>query len=304
MKQVLLKDKEFASLSIPDTKEKMEQLEHSLIREGCKKPIITWKGFILDGYKRYQVCTYEEIDYDIEVSGFESKEEAVSWICRQRIPCFPRTSNAYRYLVGKLYASQKAIISEQRASVRRSIASNNSIPEMTFPWERVSAMLAEEIGINRATIERYGTLALALDQIAEAEPLLVQAILAGTVSFPRQKILEMAKMDRKKLTAIRRKYVPSERTKMRDMGKRKNRSVSLTENSDVDIEVGIKEMPKYDPDVELKGLCLTIPTWLSAIERAEKKSDMTLVSEKTKAQLEMTLKQLNEQIQKTLEAMR
>ena len=50
MKQVLLKDKDFANLSIPATEEKMEQLEHSLIREGCKEPIVAWNGFILDGH--------------------------------------------------------------------------------------------------------------------------------------------------------------------------------------------------------------------------------------------------------------
>ncbi|MBP3204799.1 MAG: hypothetical protein J6M66_05190 [Lachnospiraceae bacterium] len=304
MKQVLLKDKDFANLSIPATEEKMEQLEHSLIREGCKEPIVAWNGFILDGHKRYQICIYEGIDFEIEAADFLNKEEAISWICRQRIPEFPKSSNAYRYLVGKLYISQKTIKNEKRTSAGGHNVAFSEVLTMNFPWERVSFMLAEEIGINSTTIEKHGALALAIDQIGEAEPLLFQAILAGKISPTRQRILDMAKMDHRKLTALRRKLVPSERTKMRDMGRRKNMSDVPENHTDIAIAVGIKEMPKYDPDVELKGLCLTIPTWQAAISRAERKSDMTLVSEKTKAQLAIILEQLSAQIQKTLEAMR
>ena len=63
-------------------------------------------------------------------------------------------------------------------------------------------------------------------------------------------------------------------------------------------------MPKYDPDMELNGLSLTIPTWTTAIARAESKSDMALVSDKAKDQVRKSLKYLEDQIQKTLEALK
>ena len=63
-------------------------------------------------------------------------------------------------------------------------------------------------------------------------------------------------------------------------------------------------MPAFDPDMELNGLALTIPTWTAAIARAESKSDMALVSDKAKDQVRKSLKYLEDQIQKTLEALK
>ena len=37
-------------------------------------------------------------------------------------------------------------------------------------------------------------------------------------------------------------------------------------------------MPAFDPDMELRGLILTIPTWMNAIARAQSKTDMSLIS--------------------------
>lgn len=67
------------------------------------------------------------------------------------------------------------------------------------------------------------------------------------------------------------------------------------------LEVGIKEMPMFDPDMEFRGLALTIPTWMNAIARTRAKTDIDLVSEPTKAQLAMILRRLEEQITQTLE---
>ena len=63
-------------------------------------------------------------------------------------------------------------------------------------------------------------------------------------------------------------------------------------------------MPKYDPDMEISGLALTIPTWMGSIARAERKTDMSLATDHAKKKLAVSLMQLEEQIQKTLEALK
>lgn len=65
--------------------------------------------------------------------------------------------------------------------------------------------------------------------------------------------------------------------------------------------MGIKEMPVFDPDMEFRGLALTIPTWMNAIARTRAKTHIDLVSEPTKAQLAVILRRLEEQITQTLE---
>lgn len=57
----------------------------------------------------------------------------------------------------------------------------------------------------------------------------------------------------------------------------------------------------FDPDMEFRGLALTIPTWMNAIARTRAKTNIELVSEPTKAQLVVILRRLEEQITQTLE---
>lgn len=70
------------------------------------------------------------------------------------------------------------------------------------------------------------------------------------------------------------------------------------------LETGIKEMPVFDPDMEFRGLMLTIPTWMNAIARARGKTKIEMVSNSTKEQLANTLHKLDEQIMQTLEVLK
>lgn len=48
---------------------------------------------------------------------------------------------------------------------------------------------------------------------------------------------------------------------------------------------GIKDMPTYDPDGEVCSLALTIPSWISSIDRTQSVSDFEKVSESAGAKL-------------------
>ena len=62
-------------------------------------------------------------------------------------------------------------------------------------------------------------------------------------------------------------------------------------------------MPEFDPDMSLKGLTLTIPMWISAIERAQQQTDMSIASEDAKMQLGEMLIKLDDIIQNALEVL-
>lgn len=103
-------------------------------------------------------------------------------------------------------------------------------------------------------------------------------------------------MDETKLIGIRRKMLREKDVKMRQ---RKPRQQSTDDSSGktqqeqtAPLEMGIKEMPVFDPDMEFRGLALTIPTWMNAIARTRAKTDIDLVSEPTRAQavLDTTLR--------------
>ena len=75
-------------------------------------------------------------------------------------------------------------------------------------------------------------------------------------------------------------------------------------DDEIPIITGIKEMPAYDPDMEIKGLAFTIPTWINVIAKTEKKMNVALASGSAKEQLAVNLTRLKEQIDHMLEVLR
>lgn len=54
----------------------------------------------------------------------------------------------------------------------------------------------------------------------------------------------------------------------------------------------VKDMPVYDPDAEISSLALTIPSWISSINRTLETADFDKTSDKARAKLQNELKQL------------
>lgn len=301
MKKTLNTDPEFRKLSIPSKKEELLRLEESLLREACKDAILVWDGYILDGHKRYEICSYEEIELKVKKMNFRTKEEAALWICSRRLEEQKKGSVPYRYLAGEKCLLEKRFweVSDGKQKDGKTVASK------VTGW-RGTGGIAEELGIHESSLHRCKKFAKAMDCIAEKDFELFEAIKAGTVEITFQKADEYAEMERRKLAEIRRKLLGEDRIRMRHRsinpdkaaGKKKK---AQPEQEMVPLQVGIKDMPAYDPDMEFRGLALTIPVWMNAIARAQTKTDPKAVSDGTKLQLAGILHRLEDEITKMLE---
>lgn len=80
MNQEFKIDEQFRDLFPPLTKEEFEQLEKNIIRDGCREPIATWEGYIVDGHNRYNICTKHNIEFQSFVLGYDTKEEVIQWM--------------------------------------------------------------------------------------------------------------------------------------------------------------------------------------------------------------------------------
>ena len=300
------------NLSVLYTEEEQENLERSLMREGCMEPIITWRGVILDGHKRYKFCGYEDIDYEIREMEFNSREEAVIWICRKRVIGLTQHKPMYRYLVGKWYNMQKQLNKTNRKKSDAQEHMQEFLQEQKpagvkqrsdSVWD-TSSRVGDKLGISHSTVEDCGTFARMLDRISDIEPVLFEAILKGEVHFKQADIRQMVKMDEKDIREIKRKKLGRKDVKMRRRNKMdawdKKRGEESMEDT-IQLKTGIKEMPAFDPDMEIKGLTLTIPTWINVIARTERKADMAIVTDSAKELLAANLARLQEQIDHTLE---
>ena len=66
----------------------------------------------------------------------------------------------------------------------------------------------------------------------------------------------------------------------------------------------VKDAPVFDPDAELIGLTLTIPSWGSSIERAMSNADLSLASKSAKYKLIDALTYLRLKIDDVLSAIK
>ena len=229
---------------------------------------------------------------------FATKDEALLWACKERLATAKHNSAAFRYLLGKRYVLERMMYKQNPEKVHITYAKK---------LDRVGAVcgtLAEETRMNPGTVRKYGTLALQLDRIAEKDMAMFEAILADKIPLTYEKVVKYSEMEPVKLISTRRRLLHDD-IKMRQRRPRKKAAEGEKKEEKaeqtVPLEMGIKEMPAFDPDMEFRGLALTIPTWMNAIARTRVKTDIELVSEPTKAQLAVILRRLEEQITQTLE---
>ena len=307
MKQKLVTNSDFLRLTVPAGKKEMSLLEKSLMEDGCQEPVIIWNGTVLDGHKRVKFCRCEGIDFRTEEMNFPTHEDAVAWVCRRRLQGLPARKHIYRYLVGRLYLAQKELyIRSYQNDTKPRAAGSKPKPPYSLTRD-VLQPIASEYGMAPETVYRFAVFAGAVDRIAGREPELARAILSEEVTLKREDVVELADKEDRKITRLRRKLLPA-----RDTGMRKRAKVGAEKEihsvdddgtePGIPLRIGIKDMPVYDPDMELKGLALTIPTWIAAIARSESRTDMALASDKAKEQLVDGLLRLEGQIHSTLEA--
>ena len=80
-------DAEFRALIPPLSADERAGLEADIITAGrAIKPLDTWRGILLDGYNRHEICTRLGLPFTTEeVAGIDDREYALLWIERNQL---------------------------------------------------------------------------------------------------------------------------------------------------------------------------------------------------------------------------
>ncbi len=293
----------FKRLITPLSSEELLQLEQSIIRDGCCEPLCTWYNTIIDGHNRYEICTRLQIPFAIRRIYFKNHEEAVSWICANQLCRSNITDEIRRYLIGKRYEMEKIIDLYSAAKGNK----YNNLVKISFSDKsiidintcRASERLGKEYCISYATVEKYGIYAHSLDKLSKITPELIPKILSGQVKISHEKIIELSQLSPQEIINLSnhisdeifnfigysgiRKVLPKKQEPFR----------KLASSHPIG---SVKNMPIYDPDAEISSLILTIPSWVSSINRTRSTTNIGEISEHAKCRLEKELSGLNETI--------
>jgi len=308
-------DKEFKNLIRPLLRKEYLQLEENLIMDGCLDPIITWNGVIIDGHNRYEICQKHHIPFAVTEKTFANRDAAIAWICAHQLGRRNITEETRKFLIGRQYESEK------RINVPTNIHGNNQyftatpspayeddlVPDPPQPPSRhvTAQRIADENHISFNTVQKYAAYSRALEIIGEKVPEMQARILSGRFKISHKNILELAALTPEQIRKVGAQLEKTQKPFTQYKSSRGEIQSSITSN-ELELKSGpsVKDMPAFDPDAEVTGLTLTIPSWASSISRTHKKTDLGIVSERAKQGLVDALLHLMAEVQEMLNAIK
>ena len=146
-------DPEFKALIPPLAAEELAQLQSNIITEGCRDPLVTWRGVIIDGHNRFEICTTNGIEFQVVTKDFDDRSSAIEWIIRNQfgrrnLSPYERTRLALRLeeaIKGRAKANQHAGINQH------SLPQNSAEPSRHIETREEIAKLA---GVSRDTVDK------------------------------------------------------------------------------------------------------------------------------------------------------
>lgn len=169
-------DPEFKMLIPPLSDDEYEQLEANLKSEGCRDPLVTWNGIIIDGHNRFEICTANGISFEKISKRFADRAEVIEWIIRNQfgrrnLDAYQRTKLALRL--------EEAIAARAKANMTMGI--NQHSPKQksaeAIPHIETREEIAKLAGVSRDTVDKVKAIE------KKAAPEVRQALAKGEISI-------------------------------------------------------------------------------------------------------------------------
>lgn len=299
-------DPQFKNLVLPLLKKEYLQLEKNLLADGCRDPLTAWKGILIDGHNRYEVCMRHQIPFHVVEMDFACREEAVAWICVNQLGRRNIPEEFRRFLIGKQYESEKIAsriknprgfnqYSGEALDLEEAVSARNT-------RRQIASKIAHKNHVSRATVEKYAIYSRALDVIAGKEPDIVHKILSGQYKIAHKNVVELSKLTAAEIRKIGRRM---QRMQGPFVKYNKFRVILAGTAERIPGEEpvpSVKDMPAFDPDADINVLTLTIPSWSSSINRVRTKTDLSIVSTGARDRLVTELRSLIRRIEEMLAA--
>ena len=290
-----------------------EMLEASILEEGCREPLYVWNRTILDGHNRYRICKRHGIPFQTREAPVSSEDEAIVWICINQMGRRNISDETRHYLIGKRYEAEKRIGSmnpsgRNQYSAKEVAPSMEEQPKPAHKARYTATKVGKEYGLGHNAVEKYGKYARNIDVIGQASPELSNRLLSGELYISMENVGEIAQMSRRQIQAVSENIVPDQHGHaqhediMKCLGRmearqvRYSRTTAPREASAAVSSQSVKDIPEYNPDSAISSLTLTMPTWISSMNRTLEAADMALVTDKARKALRQELLQLRQVI--------
>lgn len=309
-------DSGFKNLIRPLSKNEYLQLQENILTDGCLDPIITWNGIIVDGHNRYEICKRHRIGFKVYEMDFDSREAVIAWICAHQLGRRNITEETRKFLIGMQYENEKIVCYRKNEHGKNQFsdaggnATDAPVPtseedEYIPSGHRTAQRIAVENNVSYNTVQKYAIYTRALELLGKKAPDLVPKILSGRYKISHSNVVELSRLTpeqiarvSKRIEEMQQPFIQYKKTRSELQG------VCVSSPAESPPPPSIKTMPAFDPDAELTGLTLTIPSWGSLIDRTRIKSNLSIVSRQAKLKLSEALYDLQNKIADILSAIK
>jgi ParB-like chromosome segregation protein Spo0J len=174
-------DPEFHAAIPPLSSEELQQLEENICRDGCLDALVVWpvndQEILLDGHKRYEICTRLGLPFRTTRIAMASREEALIWILRMQLG----RRNLSDFARVELALKLKSQLAEQ-AKAKEHARKTGQTTLVNLPNSSATAIDTREIiaklaRVSGKTVDHVETI------LAHGAPEVVQAARANTISI-------------------------------------------------------------------------------------------------------------------------
>ena len=173
-------------------------------------------------------------------------------------------------------------------------------------FRRTAQKFSAQYNVSTGSVQKYAIFSKALDVVGQADPELPGKVLSGTFKISHENLVALSKMPPEEIRRIGSKPEDLQHPFTSYSDTRKEFADTDEEPVEPMQETLplIKITPMHDPDAEIAGLTLTVPSWVSSIERARNNADMNAASTGAKSRLEEALLSLQEKVSEMLSDIR
>ena len=271
----------FDRLVKPLEKAELIKLKEEILDKEEARIIRTWRGKHLLDREKYELCAELSLSASIEEQYFEDWMEAAEYICREQLKKLEQGCKYQKYLIGQLlhYALDR-----------------NKDQDNTEKKRDIAETIGKEWNLSGPTVSKYGFYTNAVNDIFTQSEELARIVLSEKVNISHENVVELSHLKGEEIRSIAKTIETENVTKVtlsfiRNEVKlchiQPRGVITRKEKQEIDLSqnVGIRKMPKYDPDSGVNSLCMTIDSWMSSIQRVKNSEDFLKITEQASLRL-------------------
>jgi len=250
----------FENLLPPLAADELARLEASILADGIRDPLVTWKETVIDGHNRYRIATRYGLPYSTVGKAFEDEDAACIWIIENQTGKRNLTDAQRTFQIGELYKLKK----KKHGGDRKSEDVKSIRQNVGLISNETADVVAKEQNVSARTVERAADFHTAVTDIAKETGKSTNDILNLADKTSKQDVMRLHKMPQTMKNKVIAKFDAGKADSLADAVREQKRAEAKANLESIETKTAKAAAGVYD-------VIVIDPPWnMKKIERDER----------------------------------